>query len=138
MLNMVTAALVIALSGAAQPSPDCTNVKVYFETGDANLTPGAESLVDSTYHTFTLIEDPGATATIVGHIDGDERARGLTALDEERVTAVWSRLETRRAGSDAPWTFTVSSMDDTAPARVASGREPRNRRVEIRICPMGA
>lgn len=135
MLIMIAAAAVAALSTPPQASADCRTVSVYFRSGRADLEPAAAGLVDTVYALVGSTDGSRLAAAITGHIDSDEQAQGLTSLDEERVAAVWSRLEALRAGQGAPWSFTVSSMDDTMPARPSSDQESLNRRVELAVCP---
>lgn len=138
MLNLIAATAAAALSTAPQPSADCRAVSVYFESERADLTTAAAGLVDTVYDVVGSETGAGVTATLTGHIAAGERTLGLTSLDEERVAAVWIRFQSLLAGQGDPWSFTVRSMDDTAPASTLSDREYLNRRVELSVCPTPA
>jgi outer membrane protein OmpA-like peptidoglycan-associated protein len=138
MMNLMATMAVAALSTAPQQSPDCRMVSVYFESDSGDLTRAAVQLVDTVYALVGSTDGSRVTATIAGHVDSDEQARGLTSLDEQRVAAVWSRLQALRTGRSDQWAFTVRSMNDTQPAHPNSGREALNRRAELSICPTGS
>ena len=138
MLTLTVVAATTALSGAPHQAPDCRVAEIYFESGRANLNIAALQSLDAIYGMASQAGWPGASATIVGHIDGAEGARGLVSLDEERAGAIRERLENlrgRQDGSPAPWTFIVGGVDDAQPAREAPGAsEPLNRRARLIVC----
>jgi hypothetical protein len=138
MLTLTVVAATTALSGAPHQAPDCRAAEIYFESGRANLNTAALQTVDGIYGMARQAGWPGASATIVGHIDGAEGARGLVSLDEERAGTIRGRLESLREsqdGSPAPWTFIVGGVDDAQPAREAPGAsQPLNRRARLIVC----
>jgi hypothetical protein len=132
MLDMIVIAA--ALTGGLQQAPDCRTADIYFESGRANLNIAALQTVDAIHASVASAGWPRVSATVTGHIDGDEQARGLTSLDAERLAAVRLRLEALNAGQATRWLYTVRSVDHTEPARRTSGREPMNRRVGLSVC----
>ncbi|HYC69387.1 OmpA family protein [Brevundimonas sp.] len=134
MLDMIVIFAAAALTGAPQQAPDCRTGDVYFESGRANLNVAARQTVDAVHRLALQAGWRSASATITGHVDGDEKAKGLTSLDEERAAAVRGRLEELHAGSPQTLTFATTGVDDSEPARRTSAPQPLNRRVSLSVC----
>ena len=135
MLNLIATLAVITLSTPLQQSPRCEAVTIYFESERAVLSAQNAQFVDSVFAQVRSTHGPRVTATITGHTDSDEQARGLTSLDEERAAAVRNRLRALLTGQSDQWSFTIRGVNNTEPAHPSSRREPLNRRAELSVCP---
>lgn len=125
--------IVVAPSRPVPPSPGIDPIRIYFDWDSSRLTPEGVRIVDLAARLIQAC--PGARVTISGHSDQSRKRAYALGLSQRMADSVRDALVSR--GVD-PKHILVMAMGSSRPAVAPprSGREPRNRRVEIGVdCP---
>lgn len=132
--NRRAAALTAELAALnAKPSPRgmvITLSDVLFETGRANLSPGADANLGRLFDFMT--NNPDRKVVIEGHTDSVGSAESNMLLSRNRAQAVYSYLKNRGISASR---LSMEGMGESSPVASnsnASGRQ-LNRRVEVTV-----
>jgi OmpA-OmpF porin, OOP family len=124
------AAAQVDRDGCIRPAQSIELAGVNFATASAELTPGAERILERVF--LTLRDQPGIVVEIAGHTDSIGSDGANAELSERRAATVRaflvakgidpSRLDARGYGESEPLTVEATEAD-----------RARNRRVEFRV-----